>query len=189
MSTENKPKNEQANYLPGFGEKGYDPEYVPASSYSERATKAAMKAARRAEHIASASCHQMAVINQTLIMLSAKLQHLQPKEDGSITVDLKQCGNPCLGCPHPRWNKWMYHEENKINKWVRHDIQLPLRHVRKGGVFSANAERVVDTIKEIQYWLDVRARLVRALSGLTRVLHDSDPDFVSDPEKADKAGQ
>lgn len=55
-------------------------------------------------------------INDRLVELQELIKGAQYKRHGSLTMSLYKCGRGCLGCPHPKWLKWVNLDKPRYSK-------------------------------------------------------------------------
>ena len=93
--------------------------------------------------------------NDRLRRIKARLEEIQPKRAGAITLSLKSCGkDACYGCPHLAWYRWGTlpkrgtRPEDHQNHWVAHSLTRPVQAVSRSRRFAHCRDEVVDLIRE-----------------------------------------
>lgn len=107
--------------------------------------------------------------NLSLILVHDRLKEIQPKSNGSICLELYDCGPKCQGCPHPRWVKYMWRPGKEkafltsINLSAKK--QDPVLSLQKKTPEYAEA---VSLIREGKQIIAARAKLLNLFSELNR---------------------
>lgn len=77
------------------------------------AQEAAVAAETRIEHLLTGAIDLINKYNHRLLDIHTELKKVQPVASGSICLELYPCGKGCTGCPHPRWVKYRWADENE----------------------------------------------------------------------------
>ena len=107
-------------------------------------------------------------INYELLKIRKQLKYLQPKEDGAIMLEFKNCSTDpelfCGGCPHPRFRKWVNptkYKKSAKSDWVRVEIDQPLKHLKRTGAFTICHPEVKRLISEALGLMEERGRYLK----------------------------
>lgn len=132
--------------------------------------KARQKAARKAfEERISDIERAMESTNARLSELAGQIRSSQPKSHGAVLLQLSNCGRGCMGCPHPRWQKWVNRKvENPMlpASWFAVNVKSPMAATRK-------LEYTQETRDLIQQGVDLLGKkraLVKALNSVNQVI-------------------
>lgn len=122
-------------------------------------------------------------INYKLLDLRAKLMTVQPKLEGAIMLEFKNCSKHshklCGGCPHPVFKKWF--NPQKTKPWAKIDwassvVKHPTRAINKKGHFKDCHHEVRDIIDEIKNLIAERSRLLKIVGAAKRAINYTGSD-------------
>ena len=132
--------------------------------------KAGPKAARKVlGERTSDITRAMDSLNARLSELARQIRTSQPKRHGAVLLQLNSCGRGCVGCPHPRWQKWVNRSvENPMMPvtWFAVTVESPLAATRK----LEYTEETRDLIRTSVAVLAQKAALVKALNGVNQII-------------------
>lgn len=104
-----------------------------------------------------------------LIYLREQIRLAQPRTHGAVLLELVGCGKDCLGCPHPRWVKWVNRNKQSAKSaptWFATRIQRPGTSARAKTI----PQEARDLIADAQDVIRKRASLLDAVRRLGQVL-------------------
>ena len=101
------------------------------------------------------------IINNRLNNYSNRLRELQPIKEGSIQLELHNCGKGCRGCPHAKWKKWGGRKRGGTKPlWLAFKIEHPERSLKKKGEFEEVYEESLEVIQEAKYLIKMKKDLM-----------------------------
>ena len=93
--------------------------------------------------------------NDRLQRIKTRLEDIQPKMPGAVTMSLKSCGKEsCYGCPHVAWYRWGTMPKrgarpgDKENQWVAHPVKRPAQCVSRSWRYAHCYDEAVDLVRE-----------------------------------------
>lgn len=117
--------------------------------------------------------------NQRLAFLADRLREVQKRDHGAILLQLELCSRGCLGCPHPRWVKWVNRREqdrNAPSTWYAARLERP-------GVAARGRDvpgEVRELVAEAQGIIERRHKLLdmtRRANRMTTMMAGRDPEL------------
>jgi len=117
----------------------------------------------------SESEQAMISLNARLFELARQIKKSQPKRHGAVLLQLNNCGRGCIGCPHPRWQRWVNRNvENRLKatSWFAVSLKSPLAATRKLEYSEETRDLIREAIEEIKK----KTALVRALNTVNQVV-------------------
>ncbi|GAB6035409.1 hypothetical protein [Galenea microaerophila] len=104
------------------------------------------------------------MINDRLKEISQELRDLQSGGDGTIILDLYDCGRKCAGCPHARWRIQRYKSGTRDNPllltFTLKEGKNPVRYLRRKGEFERNYERVKELVLEAKLLIKYKKEFI-----------------------------
>lgn len=109
-----------------------------------------------------------------LIYLREQIRLAQPRTHGAVLLELERCGRGCIGCPHPRWVKWVNRNQQSAKAaptWFGTRIQSPGRSARAKTIPQEARDLIADAqdvVRKRESLLEAVRRLRQVLSGHKR---------------------
>ncbi|GBG14349.1 Tol-pal system protein [Novimethylophilus kurashikiensis] len=134
-----------------------------------QARESAVAAETKAEQFFHQVLDKLNQQNSRLIELHDTIKSLQPVASGSICLELYPCGPGCTGCPHPRWVKyfWTQQEGSKPPRLVCTNLDAqsrdPVRALSRG---EEHYKELAGVIRETKVLMENRAALLSAIRSL-----------------------
>lgn len=104
-------------------------------------------------------------INKRLEEVRLSVRELQPKGDGSVILELRNCGKGCSGCPHPQWKLWKHAFRKGRTRYLAFRIKEPWKHVKTTGDYQQNSELVKQLVSEAWELSNEREKILRSFKN------------------------
>lgn len=111
-------------------------------------------------------------INEALCIIEKQIKRIQPKEHGSVLLYLHKCGKEeCLGCPHPRWRKYVLNRKLKKG-WALVDVnqKSPQINLRRSGNFAPCYDELFSLFMMACELEKERSHYAKYISNLSRAI-------------------
>ncbi len=103
-------------------------------------------------------------IDRELGRIGQTLREIQPKRPGALTLSFYDCGDDCLGCPHPRWLQWRKTRTPDLDRrrstLAGHPVRYPAMRVKRTGDFTEHAPAVRSTIARANRLCTARIKII-----------------------------
>jgi hypothetical protein len=133
---------------------------------------------RRAQRITDIA-HTLNEIDRELEEISQTLREIQPKRPGALTLSFYDCGDDCIGCPHPRWLQWSKpntpDKERHESTLAGHPVRYPAMRVKRTGDFMAHAPAVRRLVARANRLSAARAKIIGHTRYAYRAAHAMAP--------------
>jgi len=134
------------------------------------AAAAANEAEEQAEVYLNGALDRLNQLNASLLLLRGDIKASQAVASGSICLELYACGKTCVGCPHPRWVRYVWTRQSAPGE-KRHLMCINLSKLGKDPAKSLlrNAvgySKTLDLIADAKAVLIERSALVKLFRSL-----------------------
>lgn len=106
-------------------------------------------------------------INDRLKIISEELKKYQPPISGRMTLELHNCKEGCVSCPHGRWKTWRWIKKRMGGNWfAAKDVSDPWRRIKASGEFKENYVYIKALVGEGQELLKEKDDYVKVFQKL-----------------------
>ncbi len=142
-----------------------------------RAREMSEQALRTARQRSERLLEHLQATNERLILLREHIRDEQPKRHGAVLLELQACGPGCIGCPHPRWQRWINQASSKKGKeptWYATRPRYPSHAARAKEVPESAREYIREATRIIQR----RETVIRRLRELHTCVANLDTSYA-----------